>query len=220
MKAILIPVKEFARAKQRLSSILTQTERATLAETMLQDVADAVDRSRTEHVILLSSDPAALRFGRTRNWEILPERQQHSESQSVDTASTHLRSKGITHLLRLPADIPLVQPSDVDDVFDHSAVDPCAVVVPSRDETGTNALLRTPPDLFRSHFGPNSLELHKAEASRARISIRVVSNRRISLDLDEPEDLRCFLQEAVASHTLDFLNHIRVSARLTATTSK
>src|SRR5262245_42245723 len=67
---------------------------------------------------------------------------------------------------------------------------PSAVFVPSYDGTGTNALLRSPPDLFRSHFGPASFSLHLEEASRVGATIKIVRNERIALDIDEPKDLR------------------------------
>ncbi len=44
---------------------------------------------------------------------------------------------------------------------------PSVVIVPSHDGTGTNALLRSPPDLFPSHFGPESFALHLKEAETA-----------------------------------------------------
>jgi 2-phospho-L-lactate guanylyltransferase len=61
--------------------------------------------------------------------------------------------------------------------------------VPSRDGTGTNALLRSPPTLFPSHFGPNSFALHSDEAERSRARVRIIRNPRIALDIDEPDDL-------------------------------
>ena len=67
---------------------------------------------------------------------------------------------------------------------------PASVMVPSRDATGTNALLRTPPTLFRSHFGPHSLRKHLAEARRKGALVCVLRNSRIELDVDDEDDLR------------------------------
>jgi 2-phospho-L-lactate guanylyltransferase len=64
--------------------------------------------------------------------------------------------------------------------------------VPSRDGTGTNALLRTPPELFPSRFGAESCAKHLAEARARGAEIRVFRNARIELDIDEVEDLRYF----------------------------
>jgi 2-phospho-L-lactate guanylyltransferase len=92
-------------------------------------------------------------------------------------------------LLRLPIDIPLVTAEDIENIFAVLAPRPSAVIVPSRDG-GTNALLRSPPDLFPSHFGPNSFALHLEEAERAKARIKIIRNERIALDVDEPKDLR------------------------------
>jgi 2-phospho-L-lactate guanylyltransferase len=93
-------------------------------------------------------------------------------------------------LLRLPIDIPLVTPPDVEALFSQAEDVPSVVVVPSRDVTGTNALLRSPPNLFRSHFGPGSFALHLDEAKRCGANVRIVRNPRIELDVDEIGDLR------------------------------
>jgi 2-phospho-L-lactate/phosphoenolpyruvate guanylyltransferase len=61
--------------------------------------------------------------------------------------------------------------------------------VPSRDGTGTNALLRSPPDLFPSHFGPGSFAKHLQEARRRSARFRIVKNPRIAVDIDELDDL-------------------------------
>jgi 2-phospho-L-lactate guanylyltransferase len=132
----------------------------------------------------------ALTLARQLNWSTISETRQVSENQSVDEASGHCARQGIRALLRLPIDIPLVTAEDIENIFTAVAPEPSAVIVPSRDGTGTNALLRSPPDLFPSHFGPNSLELHLEEAERANATIKVIRNERIALDIDEPKDLR------------------------------
>ena len=196
MHAILIPVKDLSRAKQRLSFTLSQAERTRLARAMLHDVFAAVARVRAGvTVFVVSSDPHALAEARSRGWQCLPETAQHSESRSVDEASRICTSRGVSALLRLPIDIPLVHAADIEAVFAACPAAPGAVLVPSQSASGTNALLRTPPDLFPSHFGPGSLGKHLDEASRCRAYARVLRNPRIALDVDDLRDLR-----ALASH--------------------
>jgi 2-phospho-L-lactate guanylyltransferase len=103
-------------------------------------------------------------------------------------------------LLRLPIDIPLVTTGDIESLFAALEPAPSVVIVPSGDGTGTNALLRSPPDLFPSHFGPGSFALHVGEAERAGARIRIVRNERIALDIDEPNDLRA-AAERVSPHS-------------------
>jgi 2-phospho-L-lactate guanylyltransferase len=67
-------------------------------------------------------------------------------------------------------------------------------IVPSRDGTGTNALLRTPPRLFASHFGEGSFAKHLAEAKRASAQIFLRRNFRLEMDVDDESDLHALLQ--------------------------
>ncbi|MGH9728272.1 MAG: 2-phospho-L-lactate guanylyltransferase [Candidatus Acidiferrales bacterium] len=195
MKAILIPVKEFREAKRRLAPHFSSTDRAALAEAMCEDFFEVVAATRcVERVFVVSNEPVALSHARKLGWETILEVQQISESDSVDAASRYCTAQGVTALLRLPIDLPLVEPRDIESIFGEldgnrgSAL--AAVLVPSRDGTGTNALLRTPPAIFPSHFGPNSLALHLAEAERCGVRACVLRNAHLELDVDELEDLR------------------------------
>jgi len=203
MRAILIPVKDLSRAKQRLAAILPQEARTRLARAMLADVFAAVAGVRTAAAVFVaSSDPAALAAARARGWERLPETEQRSESDSVDAASRLCAARGVSALLRLPGDLPLVRSADIEAVLSACPGEPGAVLVPSRDQTGTNALLRTPPDLFPSHFGPGSLAKHLAEAGRHPGGGRLLRLPRIELDVDDEADLRALAAaEGVGENT-------------------
>jgi 2-phospho-L-lactate/phosphoenolpyruvate guanylyltransferase len=131
---------------------------------------------------------------RANGWEILPEEQQISESVSVDAASRQCEERGVTAALRLPLDLPLVQPSDIDELLVTECAAPAMIIVPSRDGTGTNAILRTPPTLFPSHFGTGSFAKHCAEAERAGARILKRRNLRMEMDVDDEADLRALMQ--------------------------
>ncbi|MBI3664418.1 MAG: 2-phospho-L-lactate guanylyltransferase [Acidobacteria bacterium] len=191
MRAVLIPVKNLSRAKQRLAPLLSQADRTALAMAMMEDVFSAVACVRgLDAVFVVSNHGPALERARSLGWEVIRERRQVSESVSVDRASHYCAARGVRALLRLPIDIPLLQSSDVEDVLAAAGPDPASVLVPSRDGTGTNALLRTPPALFRSHFGQDSLRKHLAEAAGKGALACVIRNARIELDVDDAEDLR------------------------------
>jgi 2-phospho-L-lactate guanylyltransferase len=147
-----------------------------------------------------------LQFARKQKWEALHEEAQISESDSVDRASCHIEGLGFGAVLRLPMDIPLVQPQDIEELLKAKSGEPGAVIAPSRDGTGTNALLRTPPSLFPSHFGPDSFRLHLAEAEARGVTVRVIRNPRIALDVDDADDLRALLRaDAGASGAVKWL---------------
>jgi len=191
MKAILIPVKEFREAKKRLAPHFSPADRAALAEAMCEDFFSVVAAtSCADRVFVISKEQGALSRARQRGWEIIVESSQSSESNSVDAGSLHCAQQGIRALLRLPVDLPLVEPDDIEAVFEQMHAAPSVVIVPSSDGTGTNALLRSPAVLFPSHFGPNSFPRHLAEAEGCGARIQVLRNPRLELDIDELDDLR------------------------------
>lgn len=193
MRVVLLPVKDPSKAKQRLASVLSSEERIALTGAMLRDVGQALAGAKLpDRIVVVTSDPATIEQTLGRGWEVLPESQQISESQSVDWASSYLMTQGATVVLRLPGDIPLLRAEDVDSLLSIELTSRTALLVPSRDGTGTNALLRNPPDTFPSRFGPNSFQLHQQEAYRAGVAIKVIKNARIALDIDDVTDLATF----------------------------
>lgn len=195
MKAVLLPVKDPANAKQRLAPLLSPKERRDLVWVMLEEIGAALTASKAaDRIVLVGHDPAILRYGLRQGWGVIHESEQVSQGHSVDRASSLLRQQGAEVVLCVPGDTPLLQASDVDLLLNRRIPSPGALLVPSRDRSGTNALLRIPPDAFPSRFGKNSLRLHKREADSAGVTFEVIDNSRMALDLDEVADLVYFVE--------------------------
>jgi 2-phospho-L-lactate guanylyltransferase len=200
MRALLLPIKDLKHAKQRLAGLLTPEERLGLAQAMLADTLRAVRGARlAEKIFVATNYEPAIRTAEENGWEILREERQISESASVDWASRICAQKNVTGLLRLPLDLPLVQPADLDELLALECAAPAVVIVPSRDGTGTNAILRMPPALFPSHFGEGSFVKHLAEAEAVRAHIIIRRNARLELDVDDEADLRVLLQNDLSA---------------------
>ena len=215
MKALLIPIKDPARSKTRLSELLSAEERARLAWAMFEDVCRAVAAcKRAERIVIVTSFAPAIERARASGWDVLIEESQISESASVDWASRRLAEGGFDTVMRLPADIPLVKAEDIDQLLAIDLARPGAALVPSREGTGTNAIMRTPPDLFPSRFGPDSLRLHKQEAVRVGVECLVVENTRIALDIDEPADIELLLEHGRGTESFDLLARMNIEERL------
>ena len=216
MKALLIPVKDPSRGKTRLSTFFTLDERRRLAWAMLEDVfRAAAAASKPDRVIVVTSFDLAVDRARRAGFEVLIEQSQTSESTSVDWGSRLLREQMFDVVMRLPADVPLVRPEDIDQLLETRLPSPGALLVPSRDGTGTNAIIRSPPDIFSSRFGPNSLELHQQEAARACAECLIVQNERVAIDVDEPADVQVFMEWGRGTETFRLLLDIdAISARL------
>jgi len=195
MRALLLPIKDLNNAKMRLMAVLTPEERLGLAEAMLKDTIRAVQGVRhAEKIFVVTNYQPAMRVAEENGWEILREERQNSESDSVDAASRLCELRGVTGLLRIPLDVPLVKANDIDDLLAIECEEPALVIVPSRDGLGTNAILRMPPALFPSHFGVGSFAKHVGEAER--IGARVIFRRsaRLEMDVDDEADLRALLK--------------------------
>src|SRR6266849_3163932 len=195
MRALLLPIKDLNHAKKRLMGVLTPEERFGLAEAMLKDTIRAVQGvKRAEKVFVVTNYKPAMRLAQEAGWEILHEEEQISESHSVDAASKICEQRGIAALLRVPLDVPLIHSSDIDELFSLDCVAPALIIVPSRDGTGTNAILRTPPTLFPSHFGTGSFAKHLAEAEAAHAGVIIRRNPRLEMDVDDQADLCALLE--------------------------
>jgi 2-phospho-L-lactate/phosphoenolpyruvate guanylyltransferase len=198
MKAILIPVKQVANAKQRLATYFSASDRAALADALWQDFFRVVAKVQgIDRVFVISAEERVLIEARGNGWEIIPESRQISESESVDFGCRWCAERGIDALLRLPVDLPLAEHTDIESLSQAAPSAPGTVMVPSRDGDGTNALLRTPPTLFPSRFGRGSFRKHLAEAERSGAVIKIVRNPRIEMDIDEMDDLLALNVSAV-----------------------
>lgn len=225
MHALLIPVKDLRRAKQRLAPHLSQQDRTNLAQAMFEDFCAAIVGARLpEKVFVVTSYAPAIEVAVANKWEVILEEQQESESASVDFASRICAARGVTSLARVPIDLPLITAADVDALFEANRATaasqpskPSMVIVPSRCGTGTNALLRTPPTLFPAHFGPNSFPKHLAEAKSCGAHTTILRNERLELDVDDWEDLKALaIRSDLPRHTARWLKSIGISGELNA----
>jgi 2-phospho-L-lactate guanylyltransferase len=187
---ILIPVKSLANAKQRLASLLDQPTRTKLAQAMLFDVLETLGTwvSRPE-VSIVSSDPFALELARKFEFQIIPDNANRSETDAIEMATLFCESQGVDSTLVIPADIPLIQACELEQILE-AAPAKGSVLVPAADGRGTNAAWRRPAGLFPLRFGNDSFKPHLAAARATQKPCVLLSLLGIALDIDNPSDLR------------------------------
>lgn len=191
MRYLLLPVKDLTRAKQRLAGLFTQQERTELAWAMLEHTfAVAAQTRHVDGIAVVTLYPPAIELAEKYGMEVIREQEQISESASVDYGSRVLEARGVSAVLRLPLDLPLIQTEDIETILaaDRASAPSC-VIVPSRDGTGTNAILRRPATLFASQFGSGSLAKHLHSAAAVQADCQLLTLSRVALDVDEPDDL-------------------------------
>ena len=124
------------------------------------------------------------------------ERAETGETAAVDFARSELKKAGHEAVLILPGDMPLVRSEDIEQVLAQAPAAthaPFALLVPSHDHMGTNALLLAPPDIIELRFGYDSFNFHMSQLSARGLPLRFIENERIALDIDEPQDLKRLL---------------------------
>lgn len=209
MRFALVPVKDLSKAKERLSPILSQGERTDLAYAMLEDVLRALRGSRLlDRILVVTLDENTIKLAESLEIEVIKETKQNGESESVDRASLISKEMGAESVLVIPGDAPLITPEDLDFILEKEKPLHSVILVPARDELGTNAILRKPPDAIPSRFGYNSFRKHIDEARKKNIPYEIYKLPRIALDLDEPEDLIFFASQK--SETLTYRELIRI----------
>jgi 2-phospho-L-lactate guanylyltransferase len=187
---ILVPVKNLANAKQRLSSVLSPEERLELAQAMCADVLETLARwNGRPDIAVVTSDPFARDFARQLRFEVIADDVNPGETGAIEMATAVCRERGAEHTLVIPADIPLIDEDELQKVVD-AAPAKGAVLVPDAAGRGTNAALRTPADLFPLRFGNDSFLPHLASAKATGLPCVVLVLPSLALDIDRPEDLQ------------------------------
>jgi 2-phospho-L-lactate guanylyltransferase len=111
-------------------------------------------------------------------------------------------------LLVVHADLPLLTPLEVR-VFLEKADGYPVVIAPSKDESGTNAMLLQPAEILRPSFGKDSYKRHISILDQKGIPFSVQSVRGFGFDIDEPKDLLDLMQLNARANTENFLKSIR-----------
>ena len=215
MIVAVIPVKELARGKQRLQPLLTAQERHLLSKTMLEDVLSVVAISPVlDRVLVITSDTEAAACARQYGAGVIKEARQVRQSQSVGAAAAICRQMGAEAMLALPLDIPRITAGDLARIVEKGTSCPGIVLVPSRDELGTNALLARPPEAIPFRFGYDSFRAHRREAEARDLPCEICELPNLALDIDEIEDLRCFLEQPSQTRTHGLLLRLGIERRL------
>lgn len=208
MRYLLIPVKDLREAKQRLANLLTQEERTRLATLLMERTLKAAAGVRNvDRIAVVTLYDPAIKLAQALGFEVIRESRQISESDSVDFGSREAMRRGARQVLRIPIDLPWVSGEEIDQILAEGGNAP-VLLVPSRDGTGTNAILRRPPDLFPSRFGPGSLARHLGEARAVGADCRILDRPRLAFDIDDPEDVDHLLQSEEPSPVAELLRSI------------
>jgi 2-phospho-L-lactate guanylyltransferase len=205
-----VPVKEFAGAKQRLAPLLSSQQRRALAAAMLEDVLSALCAAPLAGIMVSTFDPLATELARRYGARVVTDGARCGHSGAVAAMARILAGEGRPAMLTLPGDIPRITPAEVAAVIAARRPPPSFTIVPARDGRGSNAVLCSPPSVVPLNFGDDSFLPHLAAARAEGIEPTIVKLPGIGLDIDQPDDIRAFLQAMprMQTHALTLLQSV------------
>ncbi len=179
MRAVLVPVKSFAKAKLRLSDALSPSERRRLAQDLATRVLEAAAGTPT---FVACDDEVVAEWASSHDVEVLwtP---GLGLSGAVASGVAVLAERGFDLAVVSHADLPLIR--TLSGIGEEGAV----TLVPDRRLDGTNVACVPTRAGFEFSYGPGSFSRHAAEARRLGLRLRVVHDARLASDLDLPDDL-------------------------------
>jgi len=185
----LVPVKNLARAKSRLTPPYTLDERAAFVRDTLAHVLSAITASGVVARTLVVSPDAtvweqAVALGATS----VPDT-AGKLNRALDLARAVALGDGADAVLVVHADLPRLLPTEIAAMVAMLPVSPAAVLAPDHTGTGTNALLLAPPDALPFRFGTGSFARHRAEAAARALPYVTYHAVGIAGDVDTPDDM-------------------------------
>ena len=192
--AAIIPVKTFSNAKTRLE--LPAIKKEKLCEIMLDEILFTISISpHIEKIIVVTREPNAIKIAKKFDAEIILDKKEESVNNAVALADNFLLENNFDASIVFPQDIPYIKTQDIDFILKYKAPPNFAIVVPSRRFDGTNALVRMPVNLMKTHYDEDSYKIHMNTAKEHTLNVALIFVKRIMLDVDNSEDLGFLLKQ-------------------------
>jgi 2-phospho-L-lactate guanylyltransferase len=178
---VLLPIKSFHAAKNRLSPVLDARGRAELA----RDLAGRVVRAAHDlPVVIVCDDDEVATWGDAAGATVLW--QAGSGLNDAVAAGVDAIRHDFDEVIVAHADLPRV--NDLRVVRGFAGI----TIAPDRHRDGTNVICLPTGCGFRFAYGPGSFARHRAEAARVGHALRVLADDALAWDIDTPDDLRAF----------------------------
>ena len=180
----LVPIKSRAQCKTRLQHHLDGPQRLLLVRNMLNHELKVLTKHKAVgRIVVLTPERDTL----DPKVEILHD-QGCDLNSSLTLALQHLKAEGEERVLILPADLACLDCNDVDQLL-AAGNSTAAVIAPSEDGTGTNALLIPLNTAFTLSFGHHSFQAHLRQFKQVHCTFSVVTSRGLGFDVDTETDL-------------------------------
>ncbi len=192
--AVVIPIKAFEQAKDRLSGVLSTDQRALLARTTALGVLESV---RGASVFVVCDNPEVSQWATSHGASVVSQSGAglNAAVQEGISAAHEYERVMIVH-----SDLPM--PSRLGQLLGSGVASNTVTIVPDRHRDGTNVLI-IPRDVgFKCQYGSKSFEAHKAEASKLGLAIEIIEDDELALDIDTPDDLLALPTQWLEQHNI------------------
>lgn len=178
----ILPVKNLQRAKTRLSTALSRSERKMLVLNLFLRTG-RLCQSAGFRVLSLTPDDTVAEISLRMGWQVF-----RDESNNLNRALANvLKSFSHVPLLIVLPDLPLLNLNALETVDMLGRRYGC-VICPDLKLKGTNMLYLDEAGFFKPMFGSGSFHRH-LDQLRKRSAVKVFVKLETALDLDSPEDL-------------------------------
>jgi 2-phospho-L-lactate guanylyltransferase len=213
----IVPVKRLSRAKQRLAPVLSRSERAKLARTMLHEVLTTLCATpELAGIVVVTGDPMVANLATLFDARVVGDVSETGVNAAVEQGLKALDASA--GALIVPADVPFATAGDLGAVIDELGRHP-VVLVPALSDGGTNALAMRSINLIAPSFGDDSFARHQALVRERGIGCGVVRADGLGRDIDCPGDLFPWSGSKKYSLTAALLAEFNVAERIDAAAS-
>jgi 2-phospho-L-lactate guanylyltransferase len=182
----IVPHKALAEAKSRLGGVLPPGPRAELSLALLRGVCAALRAvPEVDEVVVMTPDRAVR--AQAADWGVRSVTDPGPGLNAALAAVVNGGNDARPATLIVAADLPLLRAADVTAML-AAGRSGAVVVAPSKEGTGTNAMLLPPGAPFEPAYGPGSLAEHRRRARRAGCPVVEVCRPGFAFDLDTEAD--------------------------------
>ena len=192
--AVVIPIKAFEQAKDRLSGVLSTDQRALLARTTALGVLESV---RGASVFVVCDNPEVSQWATSHGATVVHQSQPGLNVAAHEGISA---AREYERVMIVHSDLPL--PRRLRELLSSTVASNTVTIVPDRHRDGTNVLIIPSGVGFTCHYGAKSFEAHTAEATKLGLPLQIVEDDELALDIDTPDDLNALPTRWLEQHNI------------------
>ena len=186
----ITPVKCLAHCKERLAPFLDAELHKELIFRMLGHVLNVLTKSSSlSGSVVVSPDSRILDFAADLGAYPLPEEDEVGVNGAVLRATEYCFKLGADATMVIPSDIALIREEDIKELAILAQEGAEVVLTPSLRYDGTNALVRSPPDVIQTYYEKDSFFSHLKSALAKHLNTQLYLSRSLMIDIDSAEDI-------------------------------